>query len=577
MSKKWTLYHDFDEFKCEVVRQAIKAKAITDGEVICGDIKELQPSDVMGFRRFHAFCGGGFWDLALNRAGWGDAEVWTGSCPCPSFSAAGKGRGFADARHLWPHWMRLIKECKPPVIFGEQVSAAIGHGWLDLVQDDMEAEDYAVGKAVLGACCVGAPHIRQRLWFVAHAGSGASQRVTGSVLAEETGRGEPGFADGDCAVRHSDGGTDGELAHAERGRREQCNEGFRPVSVVDGANGARIVGNAKSDDERRLSVSGLHGARFAAGGPGGTMWLEWPIGAGLEGHVGDGRDGNQPGRDGAQQTRPVAEAGESGGVADVRGIGRGRRQGCAEGHEPNGADAGWVEGDSGIEHGGEDAGRVADTPESRRERFTDAGCSDVFRETACEAEQRKQSGVDSTGSGRVADSEHFGHGGQGRTEAVSGGNQPGERVPDGDCAVEWLGDTERGGFSGGDFRGLGASRAEMGQSQDGASPANQSGYRREDAGRPRPLNGFWRDADWIGCRDGKWRPVPGTAQPGAIGVADECAADLGYFLLPGERGYAFSPLVQKGKERVGRLRLYGDGIVVEVATAFIASVMDIVG
>ena len=47
--------------------------------------------------------------------------VWTGSCPCPSFSEAGKGEGFDDDRHLWPDWDTLIRECRPPVLFGEQV------------------------------------------------------------------------------------------------------------------------------------------------------------------------------------------------------------------------------------------------------------------------------------------------------------------------------------------------------------------------------------------------------------------------------------------------------------------------
>ena len=168
---KWALYHDFDPFKCEVVREAIKAGAIADGEVICGDIKELTAGDVRRFRQFHAFCGGAFWSLALRQAGWDDSRpVWTGSCPCPSFSAAGKGEGFADPRHLWPEWARLIRECRPRVVIGEQVAAAIGHGWLDLVCGDLEAEGYAVAAAVLGAHRVGAPHIRQRLYFVADAG-----------------------------------------------------------------------------------------------------------------------------------------------------------------------------------------------------------------------------------------------------------------------------------------------------------------------------------------------------------------------------------------------------------------------
>src|SRR5574343_421044 len=71
-----------------------------------------------------------------------DSPVWTGSCPCQPFSAAGKGNGFADQRHLWPAWFHLIRECRPECVFGEQVASAIAHGWLDLVSADLEAEDY---------------------------------------------------------------------------------------------------------------------------------------------------------------------------------------------------------------------------------------------------------------------------------------------------------------------------------------------------------------------------------------------------------------------------------------------------
>ena len=77
------------------------------------------------------------------------------------------GGGVTDERHLWPTWFNLIRECRPGVIFGEQVEAAINHGWLDLVQSDLEGEGYACGAVGLPAGGVGAPHIRQRLWFVA--------------------------------------------------------------------------------------------------------------------------------------------------------------------------------------------------------------------------------------------------------------------------------------------------------------------------------------------------------------------------------------------------------------------------
>jgi DNA (cytosine-5)-methyltransferase 1 len=106
----------------------------------------------------------------LRLAAWpDDRPVWTGSCPCQPFSTAGTRKGFADERHLWPAWFSLIRELCPPIVFGEQVEAAIGWGWIDAVFSDLEQEGYACGTAVLPACGVGAPHIRQRLWFVADA------------------------------------------------------------------------------------------------------------------------------------------------------------------------------------------------------------------------------------------------------------------------------------------------------------------------------------------------------------------------------------------------------------------------
>jgi DNA (cytosine-5)-methyltransferase 1 len=68
---------------------------------------------------------------------------------------------------LWPAWFELIQQCRPDVIFGEQVESAIKHGWLDLVQNDLERENYIVGAAGIPAAGVGAPHIRHRLYFVA--------------------------------------------------------------------------------------------------------------------------------------------------------------------------------------------------------------------------------------------------------------------------------------------------------------------------------------------------------------------------------------------------------------------------
>lgn len=62
----------------------------------------------------------------------------------------------------FPAWFPLITQCRPAIVFGEQVEAAIGWGWLDAVFADLEGEGYACGASVLPACSVGAPHIRQR-------------------------------------------------------------------------------------------------------------------------------------------------------------------------------------------------------------------------------------------------------------------------------------------------------------------------------------------------------------------------------------------------------------------------------
>jgi DNA (cytosine-5)-methyltransferase 1 len=163
-------YNEIDPKKAAWLKELIKENLIAPGEVDERSIADVRAADLRGYRQCHFFAGIGVWSYALRLAGWpDDKEVWTGSCPCPSFSAAGKGSGFADPRHLWPQWAGIIRESEPFVIFGEQSADAIGHGWLDLVSVDLERESYAVGSVVFPACSVGAPHKRQRLYWVADA------------------------------------------------------------------------------------------------------------------------------------------------------------------------------------------------------------------------------------------------------------------------------------------------------------------------------------------------------------------------------------------------------------------------
>lgn len=163
-------YNEIDPYNAAWLSNLIGAKLIADGHVDNRDIREVQPDDVSKYTQAHFFAGIGVWSYALRSAGWpDDRPVWTGSCPCQPFSIAGRQLGEEDPRHLWPDWFRLIRQCKPPVIFGEQVASQDGLAWFDTVRSDLEETGYAVGVADLCAAGVGAPHIRQRLYFVAHA------------------------------------------------------------------------------------------------------------------------------------------------------------------------------------------------------------------------------------------------------------------------------------------------------------------------------------------------------------------------------------------------------------------------
>ena len=162
-------YNEFDNYAAEWLRNLIAEGLIADGDVDNRPIQEVTPNDLQGYTQAHFFAGIGGWSYALRLAGWPDERpVWTGSCPCQSYSVAGKREGASDSeRHLFPDWFRLIEKCQPPTVFGEQVAGAIGFGWLDAVATDFESQDYAFASSVLSGFTVGAHHNRQRLWFVA--------------------------------------------------------------------------------------------------------------------------------------------------------------------------------------------------------------------------------------------------------------------------------------------------------------------------------------------------------------------------------------------------------------------------
>ncbi|MDR6431032.1 DNA cytosine methyltransferase [Brucella pseudogrignonensis] len=219
-------YNEFDPKAAAWLRELIKAGHIAPGDVDERSIVDIRPADLVGYTQCHFFAGIGVWSYALRRAGWpDDRPVWTGSCPCQPFSAAGKGDGFADERHLWPHFHWLIQNCRPAVVFGEQVASKDGLGWLDLVQADLEGSGYASGAVDTCAAGFGAPHIRQRLYWVAY--SPGIRRVGRRSGSEGY---EPGQIERSERLRDADRLADANSIEQRQrgGAGSAAGEGFRP-------------------------------------------------------------------------------------------------------------------------------------------------------------------------------------------------------------------------------------------------------------------------------------------------------------------------------------------------------------
>lgn len=228
-------------------------------------------------------------DFSVHR---GTIDILTGGFPCQGFSLAGNRLGTDDDRYLWPEMLRVIRETKPAYIVGENVTGILSMEdksgiWseafakvesrkvvryenVDIYEalytrqskmliaticEDLENEGYEVQPIAIPAAGVGAPHRRERIWFIAYSGSERFQQDNAGNISNDN-RNLPGEAQGrQQSVRI---GTVGESWPST----DADNQGFQTLRIGEGI--SQEKGQACTSTKRR-SVLGTR-----------RNWDGWP-------------------------------------------------------------------------------------------------------------------------------------------------------------------------------------------------------------------------------------------------------------------------------------------------------------
>jgi len=208
------------------------------------------------------------------RTGLQTVDIISGGFPCQPFSVAGKQKGKGDDRYLWPEMLRVITELKPRWVLGENVPGILRIA-ADDVCKDLEREGYDIGIFDYEAAAVGAPHRRERIFFVANA------RHTESSRRDETKKSRPWPSCGksaSCGIHVANTNDTGNRTSRDRVDREwpEDNKRWEEQPQFRACGCGAYMANATQSELQKPSENGNENATGLAGLANGGWWAVEP-------------------------------------------------------------------------------------------------------------------------------------------------------------------------------------------------------------------------------------------------------------------------------------------------------------